>query len=86
MPLAERYDAGIATEEDVAELQKDVNEAAVAAGFPDVEYDPGIYDENGMGGTDNPYLPNKAFGSFFCEKGCHSSFCPSYLTGTISIQ
>lgn len=47
MPLAERYDAGIATDEDVEELQREVYEAADAAGFPAVQYDPVIYDANG---------------------------------------
>ena len=47
MPIAERYDAGIATEEEVAEMQRDVDEAAEAAGFPAMQYDPVIYDANG---------------------------------------
>lgn len=47
MPLAERYDAGIATDAEIDEMQRDVEEAASAAGFPNVEYDPVIYDENG---------------------------------------
>lgn len=47
MPLAERYDAGIATDEEIAEMQRDVNEAAEAAGFPATQYDPVIYDANG---------------------------------------
>lgn len=47
MPLAERYDAGIATDEEIAEMQQDVNEAAEAAGFPATQYDPVIYDANG---------------------------------------
>ena len=47
MPLAEKYDAGIATDAEIAEMQRDVEEAADAAGFPDVQYDPVIYDANG---------------------------------------
>lgn len=47
IPLAERYDAGIATDAEIDEMRRDVEEAASAAGFPNVEYDPVIYDENG---------------------------------------
>lgn len=47
MPLAERYDAGIATEEDMAELQRAVDEAAEAAGVPSANYAPVIYDDDG---------------------------------------
>ena len=47
MPLAERYDAGIATDAEIDEMQREVEGAASAAGFPNVEYDPVIYDENG---------------------------------------
>ena len=47
MPLAERYDAGIATEAEIAQMQRDVETAADDAGFPSVEYDPVIYDANG---------------------------------------
>lgn len=47
MPLAERYEAGIATEAEIEEMQRDVNEAAEAAGFPATQYDPVIYDANG---------------------------------------
>jgi hypothetical protein len=47
LPLAERYDAGIATEEDMAEMQRAVDEAAEAAGVPSANYAPVIYDDDG---------------------------------------
>ena len=38
MPLAEKYDAGIATDTEIAEMQRDVEEAAAANGYPTLAY------------------------------------------------
>ena len=47
MPLAERYDAGIATNDEIDKMRELVDEAAYAAGLPSAQYALVVYDEDG---------------------------------------
>ena len=47
LPLAERYDAGIATNAEIDKMRELVDEAAYAAGLPSARYALVVYDEDG---------------------------------------